>query len=1187
MSKYKAEQHITLDSKEFLKEAEKVKKANEEMGKSAEQASSNASEKVDKYTQKLNKLTETLEQLRKEQQKYEEGSIQFDYYSKEIEKATNALDKHLGKTKELKDAIEELSILQQQSNHMVVTDADISSVAKQYEQLGESLRKLTDEQKMYEQGSGFYEELERRISLIKEKMDALDGSTKNIVETMNQFEKQEDMLVSNVESLSMLLGTLDQGTAIYRNCEEALKKAKIALEDFYNVGLEQPQIFDVEMVNNLDEYSSRLEQLKSRIEELRDEQSLWTQDSAGWKFYQSNIAETQKKIDELEGSYRGLNSTVNEYFESMSMKETILNDVFKIDEYSLKVEQLKNKIAELREQQSLYESHQSGYEYYAKEIEEYTKRYEELVELKKKDNEISQNVQTATRGISLGFSEMSAIIVATYSALKKLYESLEEYARIANESQRQTIALAIAIRNSGDGIEPTFRRLSSLIDEIDKKSLFSDKDITQAVAYMEAIQTLNDDALERAVKISADLATIMGDNLPNTARTLSRALTDPTNATFAFQRAGVKLSQETVRLAKDFMAEGNQAEAVNVMLKELEDRYAGVAESVASLDTSVFEKIAKDTKDIKENLGEIFTNIANGALQPILNIIEKVEAFTTWLKNQSSSNTLLDKVYNSDITAEQIVTLYGPDAIKSAYENSYSVRLHREENAWLNDPNHRGRTVNDMFLQDWWKQLNSLAQEETELVKAMILLNTSNPSKSLGGNGGTSSTQKDDTNSYAYKLAKLREEEANAEKAYSNAQTESERTFEYQRLLDARRDVETFTLYGVDYKTWQSQQDKAQKELETSQINDLKNRLEEYKYASKDATSTEMTELLTQWFGDIDVDTLTEKAFKEYTDIIRDATYNIRKLAENEVEDDLRNKYFDFNIDSYGKDSYGLELLKAQYFGNINVEELSGDVLEEYEKIIKEIDLKIQKARDSEFKEALKQAYSDFDMQSYWVSSEDMFSLMDVLFGDFDVEQMSEEQKDLYTDYLKRVSQKIAKARESENKNALNDFKTSVKNMKKDMEKELENIYKETKKGTLLVGDFFSYKDAVDGLTNSMQTFYNTIKSGKGVLEGFKNAFFNVVDQIIEKLIALIAVEAVSRIFGVDASSVATASTMATKFNAEASSGFTFDASKYATRTSGNIINVNMQGISTGTPAEFGKAMVDSLSTSNFLLGGN
>lgn len=409
-----------------------------------------------------------------------------------------------------------------------------------------------------------------------------------------------------------------------------------------------------------------------------------------------------------------------------------------------------------------------------------------------------------------------------------------------------------------------------------------------------------------------------------------------------------------------------------------------------------------------------------------------------------------------------------------------------------------------------------------------------------------------------------------------------------EEALKEYGDIIREATYNIQ-KLAEKEGENARKELKQLQLSQLRDNLYEYNLEARGADSATKRELADKWFGYLEpnVDQLEEDAYKEYWKIVRDIYADIAESEDKEGVKDLRNKYFDFNIDSYGKDSIGLELLKSQYFGDINVEELSGDILEEYEKIIKEIDLKIQKARDSEFKEALKQAYSDFDMQSYWVSSEDMFSLMDVLFGDFDVEQMSEEQKDLYTDYLKRVSQKIAKARESENKNALNDFKTSVKNMKKDMEKELENIYKETKKGTLLVGDFFSYKDAVDGLTNSMQTFYNTIKSGKGVLEGFKNAFFNVVDQIIEKLIALIAVEAVSRIFGVDASSVATASTMATKFNAKASSGFTFDASKYTTRASGNTINVTMQGISTGTPAEFGKAMVDSLSTSNFLLGGN
>lgn len=1184
MSKYKAEQHITLDSKEFLKEAEKVKKANEEMGKSAEQASSNASEKVDKYTQKLNKLTETLEQLKKEQKKYEEGSTQFNYYSKEIEKATNALDKHIGKTVELKKSLEEVK----KAEETETTPRWLAHV-RYLNDVIEALEKERGELEANKEAYDWYtKEIDRAFASVEKWVNGWNNT---------QYENELSNLLNTFERLVIEQEKLKDVNGAWEYYEKAISSVSNRVDElqakFFDLNETTNEYFDSPTIKEnllndlfkLDEYSLKIEKLETDWDNLVASQKKFEEGSVGFKYYDDAL------------------SNVLEKFETLVYGAKELDEVIKVDEYTLKVEKLKEKIAELEDARA-HSTSASQLNYYLKEIENVSAEYDKLIG---KTKEVDKNS-------SLSFESVRTSIKKVADAIGEAIKALDEYSQYALESQKSSISLLIAIDNAGEQLSKSATEYLSLADKLSKSTLFQDKQIEKAEALLIATQNLDDELIERALKVAMDLSTMMGRELPSSATALSRALTNPTSATFAFGMAGIRLSEATTEVAKSLMDEGRQAEAVELMIKELEDRYGGLSEAMSKLPSSKMTQMKNDLLDIKEALGTIFTDYLSGILDLANRIMDRVRDDFKDLANKSRAKEAYDMAFNGT-SADVLKNLFTPEQLQMAYDDMSGDR----SRAWANTP--KGADKVDFY--------NSPLME---LAKAL-----DENTNSLDEN---TKEEEESVDPYTKELLSLIEKQSEAKNNYDRTSTEEfiaefgeGASLFYKKIYDtATEELHNLKTYGdKNYKQSTPSSIKQDANSYEYMMNDLLSELEIAQTELRDVLSDTSASTGAIIHARERVSNIMQQI--DFLKLYGDPNYKVERESSgislklnglSPLPQFSKNQYvfdgtsfkpmltpqFDADIPTLTGKSYNdfLKNIADGWVAKFEEEEKKQEELTEEERrlynLLKDSQIASIKDLESQYKNGSK------DMQ-YW----DKQAFAREIFADLDISGLVGEAYREYLEAWGRIVEDIDKSEEEWNAelkearlkrmHEMNDalLKEREKGLKQMAEMEEASLKKSLDSFIENFGGehedpFIGYSESIDMMTGAMSSFYNTIRNGQGVLEAFKNAFFRVVDQIIEKLIALLAVEAISSIFGLDGAAIANASAytmnagkvMKTSLssslsNMYKSNMFSFAPAKYMKEGQGvkNVI-FNIDGFVSSNEADFTRRVKETMNTGEFLV---
>lgn len=773
--------------------------------------------------------------------------------------------------------------------------------------------------------------------------------------------------------------------------------------------------------------------------------------------------------------------------------------------------------------------------------------------VQKNTKDTSNGISTATKetdGLSSSFSKFALVAGTVVVAFQKFIKVLDEYSQYALESERATIVLMTSIANSGRQVNTELNKFRDIADKVSHSTLFQDKQVEQAEAFLIATQQLDDELTERTLKVATDLATMMGDNLPNTAKALSRALTDPTYATFAFQRAGIKLSDTTSDLAKQLMEEGKQAEAQTVILEELERRYSGLAEAVGKLDSSEMTKIKNNLLDIKEALGQIMTSSFKGFL-------ELLDKATTRIANLLDRLALLAK---GGSAVDDAKTMY-PDMMRAIYTNEQLVEgLEQAQLAKKAIDDQRASMQNDTWMTP---QYNELVTAIATLSTAIYRNEQAEKENTTATNENTIAKEEEtDKNSYAYKWDELKKEEDNAWQAYLNAQSKSEEDFEYQRYLDARQARMNLEIFGdASHK----------KEMKSAGLRTSKTGLGAIfvpKFGGQQYVfdGTSFKPMISPQF-DADIPTLTGD--EKWSFLKNQADAWVVKLEEEERKQEelttekrrlynllddsqigtIRDLEAQYKNGSKDMQYWDKQKFAREVFADLDISGLTGEAYREYLRAWGEIVEDIEKSEE------------EWNAESKESRLRRMHEMNDAL--------------------LKEREEGLKKMAEME------EF-----SLKKSLDSFIENFGGEHE------DPFIGYSESIDMMTGAMNSFYNTIRNGQGVLEAFKNAFFRVVDQIIEKLIALLAVEAISSIFGLNGAEIANASAhtmnagkvMKTSLssslsNMYKSNMFSFAPAKYMGEGQGvkNVI-FNIDGFVSSNEADFTRRVRETMNNGEFLV---
>lgn len=191
-----------------------------------------------------------------------------------------------------------------------------------------------------------------------------------------------------------------------------------------------------------------------------------------------------------------------------------------------------------------------------------------------------------------------------------------------NEAESAAAQLDTAFRNTGTGLGRTRGQLDELASSMQDTTTFSDDLVKSGEAILLTFDKVRGDAFERTARVAADLAARNGTDLVSSMQQLGRSLNDPIQGLTLLRRSGIQFSDAQKDLITDLTNTGQAAKAQNVILTELERRYAGSAAAarntlggaIAGLKNSfgdLFESTSTNTDGLVTSINSLSKSLSN------------------------------------------------------------------------------------------------------------------------------------------------------------------------------------------------------------------------------------------------------------------------------------------------------------------------------------------------------------------------------------------------------------------------------------------------------------------------------------------------------------------------------------------------------------------------------------------------
>jgi hypothetical protein len=229
----------------------------------------------------------------------------------------------------------------------------------------------------------------------------------------------------------------------------------------------------------------------------------------------------------------------------------------------------------------------------------------------------------ALQGIGVKMGMAAAAMAAP------IYKSIGAFA----EQEQAEARLNAILKATGRDAAGTSATIVELAGAMQKTTTFSDDSVISAGAMLAKFKELDSTQFPNLIEASADLATVMGTDLPSAANTIGRALVYPEQGLSRLSRAGIMFSEEEKDTVKAMVAVNDVAGARGVIMNKLAQSTSGAAAAIGKTFTGQIQ-IAIGL------LGELFEAIGS-VLAPELAklsgyITANIDAMVGWVKENKT-----------------------------------------------------------------------------------------------------------------------------------------------------------------------------------------------------------------------------------------------------------------------------------------------------------------------------------------------------------------------------------------------------------------------------------------------------------------------------------------------------------------------------------------------------------------------
>jgi len=216
---------------------------------------------------------------------------------------------------------------------------------------------------------------------------------------------------------------------------------------------------------------------------------------------------------------------------------------------------------------------------------------------------------TASGGVStLGAAITAALgpIVTITGAIALLGKSFTK----AGERQADLLVLEKGLQKFGVAGSQAIDDVIAKANEFGNLTLFTQEDYIQSANILTSFTSIAVSEYERVIGVAGDVAQVIGTDVTSATTQLAKALQEPTTGLTALSRSGIQFNEQQKTLIKSLVESGNQLEAQNLILSEIEKQYGGAAIAAGS------EGLAGKIDLLGENFNDLLESIGK-ALEPL------------------------------------------------------------------------------------------------------------------------------------------------------------------------------------------------------------------------------------------------------------------------------------------------------------------------------------------------------------------------------------------------------------------------------------------------------------------------------------------------------------------------------------------------------------------------------------------
>ena len=240
-------------------------------------------------------------------------------------------------------------------------------------------------------------------------------------------------------------------------------------------------------------------------------------------------------------------------------------------------------------------------------------------------------------------------IIESIGALKSFASgSISEFTQAEtaiSKINQQLLVTGNASGQSAEGLVQMSKELEVLTG-IDGDQILND--VTSALLKFTNIQG---QVFGEAQKAALDLSTVMGGDLSGAANLLGKALDNPIKGISLLQKQGISLNDSTKKQIKAAVEANDAYTAQSLILKEVNQRFAGLSTAVNNSDLKGLRKLTVQFNNFKEAIGGVLVGAGNSFYQFIADIFNGVNVFSNSAIELDRGLKELTKTTNLEIAA--------------------------------------------------------------------------------------------------------------------------------------------------------------------------------------------------------------------------------------------------------------------------------------------------------------------------------------------------------------------------------------------------------------------------------------------------------------------------------------------------------------------------------------------------------